>query len=90
MTKLEELTRGSLVKGILPNNVITVIDVTWHGSAAVEVTYKDSFGKLGSELIYRDSEETLQVDANARAATTSNNWSIRKNAHASTIKIFVS
>ena len=59
MAKLEELTRGSLIKGILPKNVITIIDVKWHGSAADEITYKDSFGKLGSELIYRDSEDLV-------------------------------
>jgi hypothetical protein len=37
--KLEELTKGSLIKGILPNQIITVIDVKWCGSNAVELTY---------------------------------------------------
>jgi hypothetical protein len=32
MTKLENLTQGAAVKGILPNQVVTVVNVKWHGS----------------------------------------------------------
>lgn len=59
--KLEELTKGSLIKGILPNQIITVIDVKWCGSNAVELTYKDANGHLGNELIYRETETTLEI-----------------------------
>ena len=41
MAKLEDLTRGAAVKGILPDCLVTVIDVKWYGSAAIELTYKD-------------------------------------------------
>ncbi|MFM7368753.1 MAG: DEAD/DEAH box helicase, partial [Sphaerospermopsis kisseleviana] len=59
--QLEELTKGSLIKGILPNQIITVIDVKWCGSNAVELTYKDANGHLGNELIYRETETTLEI-----------------------------
>jgi len=38
-----------------------VVDVAWHGSTVVELTYKDPTGRLGSELLYRDREPTLEV-----------------------------
>ncbi len=61
MTRLEELTRGASVKGILPDSLVTVVDVKWHGSAVAELTYKDATGRLGSELLYRDREPTIEI-----------------------------
>lgn len=61
MARLEDLTRSASVKGVLPNGTVTVVDVAWHGSNVVELTYKDSAGRLGSELLYRDREPTLEV-----------------------------
>src|SRR5687767_7178673 len=61
MARLEELTRGAAVKGVLPDGVVSVVDVKWIGTVAVELTYKDSRGRLGSELIYRDREPTLEI-----------------------------
>jgi len=61
MARLEELKRGAVVKGILPDGFITVVDVTWIGSVAIELTYKDSKGKLANELIYRDREGELEI-----------------------------
>jgi superfamily II DNA or RNA helicase len=42
MARLEELTRGAAVKGILPEDLVTAVDVKWHGSAVAELTYKDA------------------------------------------------
>jgi len=61
MAKLEDLTRGSSVKGVLPDKLVSVVDVKWIGTVAIELTYKDSAGKLGSELLYRDREPTLEI-----------------------------
>jgi SNF2 family DNA or RNA helicase len=69
MARLEDLTRGVAVKGILPNGLVTVVDVKWHGSAVAELTYKDASGRLGSELLYRDRESTIEV------ATAGHPWS---------------
>jgi hypothetical protein len=56
MARLEELTKGASVKGILPDSLVTVIDVKWIGTVAVELTYKDAAGNLGNELLYRNRE----------------------------------
>ena len=61
MAALEDLTRGASVKGVMPDGMVTVVDVKWIGSVAIELTYKDSSGRLGNELLYRDREPTLEV-----------------------------
>ncbi len=61
MARLEDLTRGAVVQGVLPDALVTVVDVQWYGSAAIELTYKDSRGVLGHELIYRDREPSLAI-----------------------------
>ena len=54
--QLEDLTKGATVEGILPNQAVTVVDVNWFGTNAIELTYKDSSGHLDSELLYREAE----------------------------------
>src|SRR5919204_3477903 len=66
MARLEDLTRGAAVKGIVPEGLVTVVDVKWHGSAVAELTYKDASGRLGSELLYRDREPTIDIAAAGR------------------------
>ena len=61
MTRLEDITRGCSIRGILPEGLATVLDVKWLGTVAIEVTFKDSAGRLGNELLYRDREPTLEV-----------------------------
>lgn len=61
MAKLEYITRGATIKGVLPDGFVTVVDVKWIGTVAIELTYKDSKGKLANELIYRDREPELEV-----------------------------
>jgi superfamily II DNA or RNA helicase len=61
MARLEELTRGTAVKGILPTGLVTVVDVRWYGTSAVELTYKDASGRPGNQLLYRDDEARLEV-----------------------------
>jgi len=61
MARLEELTRGASVKGILPDRLVTVVDVKWFGSTVVELTYKDATGHLGNLLLYRDDDFILAI-----------------------------
>ncbi len=61
MSTLENIVRGATVRGILPEGIVTVSDVRWIGTVAIEVTYKDTAGRLGNELLYRDREPTLEV-----------------------------
>src|SRR5271157_911311 len=66
MAKLEDLKRGATVKGILPDCLVTVVDVKWYGSAAVELTYKDPAGKPSVVLLYRDREPALEIGETGR------------------------
>ena len=61
MATLESIIRGAAVKGILPEGLVTISDVRWIGTVAIEVTYKDSSGRLGNELLYRDREPILEI-----------------------------
>ena len=61
MAQLEELTPGTIIKGILPNQHVTVIAATWLGTAGIELTYRAADGKLDSELLYRTSESSLEI-----------------------------
>jgi superfamily II DNA or RNA helicase len=61
MAILEELKQGALVKGILPNSPVTIINIEWHGSDVAEVTYRDNRGQLGNELLFRDREPQLEI-----------------------------
>jgi SNF2 family DNA or RNA helicase len=61
MSKLEDLTPNAAVRGILPDALVTVVNVQWFGSEALELTYKTPAGKVANELIYRHDEPRLEV-----------------------------
>jgi len=61
MSTLEELTPLASVRGILPDSLVTVVNVHWFGSEALELTYKTPAGKVGNELLYRHDESRLEV-----------------------------
>ena len=48
MAQLEDLKPNAVVRGILPNGSVTVVNVQWHGSAALELTYKTPEGKVAT------------------------------------------
>ncbi len=58
--------RGASVRGILPDGLVTIVDARWHGSTALELTYKDANGRLGSELLFRDNEPSFEIAAAGR------------------------
>lgn len=61
MSKLEQLTQGASVRGILPDSLVTVVSADWHGSGAVELTFKAPSGKVESRLLFRHDEATFEV-----------------------------
>ena len=61
MARLEEINKGSFIKGIRPDGAVQVIDVKWHGDAVIELTFKDISGRVASELVFRDREPILDV-----------------------------
>ena len=61
MMKLEQLQPNAAVRGIVPDALVTVVSVQWFGSEALELTYKTPDGKVANQLLYRDSEASLEV-----------------------------
>lgn len=35
MAALEDITRGAAIRGILPDRIVTIIDVRWMGTIAI-------------------------------------------------------
>lgn len=52
---------GSIVRGLLSEEVITVISTKWYGSDCLEVFYKTHQGKTGSQILFRDAEPSITV-----------------------------
>lgn len=61
MARLEELTPGASVQGILPDALVNVVSTQWFGSEALELTYKTPTGKVANELVYRHDEPRLEI-----------------------------
>ena len=61
MTRLEDLTTATLVKGIVPDAVAELVSTKWHGSDVLEVVYKESTGRVGTEILFRDRESSLEI-----------------------------
>ncbi len=61
MAKLEDIKPLSQISGIIPNSQVQIISTVWHGSDAIEVTYKAQDGKVDNQLIYRDDEPRIEV-----------------------------
>jgi hypothetical protein len=50
MTRLEDLTPNAAIRGIIPDQTVTVVNTQWFGSEALELTYKDPSGKVGQRV----------------------------------------
>ena len=59
--KLEDLRANAAVRGVLADSLVTVVNVQWFGSEALELTYKTPAGKVANELLYRDDEPRLEI-----------------------------
>ncbi len=57
--RLEELTPGVKVRGVVPRVPVTVIQVRWLTADAIELTYKQPEGQVAQVLVYRDQEGDL-------------------------------
>ena len=58
---LEELKPGLRIEGLIPAEVITVIYAQWHGSDALELTYKTTAGSLGQQVVFRKDQDKLSI-----------------------------
>src|ERR1700682_863554 len=75
MTRLEDLQPTAAVRGILPDQIVTVVSVQWFGSEALELTYKTQSGRVANELLYRHDEQRLQIVEHGRP------WSFDGDGH---------
>ncbi|OCR02747.1 RNA helicase [Oscillatoriales cyanobacterium USR001] len=62
MAKLEELSKGVKLKGILPNTIVTVEVVSKCGDDAVTLIYRtDDSGLVGDRVLDRSDEQNLEI-----------------------------
>ena len=62
MAQLEELICGVKIRGILPNAVVTLVEVKWSGCDAVTIIYReDNSDRVGSCLLYRSDQPRLEI-----------------------------
>lgn len=61
MALLNDLAPGMMLKGIRPQKTVTIVAVTRHGADSAEIVYKDAAGGLGTQLLYRDDTEQVEV-----------------------------
>src|SRR5439155_11894390 len=66
MARLEDLTPGAAVRGILPDSIVTVVAADWFGANAIRLTYTEAVGKPGQQLLYRDNEPTIEIAQTGR------------------------
>lgn len=66
MAKLEDLKPGARVRGIRGGETVEIIEAKWHGGDIVELTFRAASGKPDTELLFRDREALLEVEADGR------------------------
>lgn len=64
--KLEDLRPQARLRGILSDATVTVVSVQWYGPDALELTYKDTNGRVGNILLYRSDEQRLELVEHGR------------------------
>lgn len=86
--RLDELHAGMKLNGVLPGKAVTVKSVRAFGANAVEITYSDSGGTPGSQLIFKDREQDLEeVGESRRFGLTSDAELFRLTAEAMRIHL---
>ncbi len=75
MVRLEDLTPGILVKGVLSESPVAITGVRWHGVAGVELNFADTQGHKDQVLLCREHEYGLEIVGNQRE------WSFEADAH---------
>lgn len=66
MVKLEDITVGCVLNGLLANQAVTVRQVQRFGDDVLSITFVDAEGRPGEELLYRDREPGLSLVQQSR------------------------
>jgi len=59
--RLEDLTPGAVVDGLVPGTRVTVVQAQWHGTVALTLTYRIPQGNTRQQLLYRDDESRITI-----------------------------
>jgi len=59
--RLEDLSAGVRLAGVVPGETVVVLAAQWHGSDAVELTYKTPDGGLRQQVMFRADESRLSL-----------------------------
>ena len=70
MSTLDELVVGSTVRGIDSAGPVQVVAVSWHGTQAVTLTYRDADHLVQERMLFRSDEVNLRIEEG-----TSRSWS---------------
>lgn len=61
MLKLEDIKKDAQVRGIETEEIVRIVQVELVGDAAITVYYKDSQGRLGERMLFREDEAGLEL-----------------------------
>jgi SNF2 family DNA or RNA helicase len=64
--RLEDVAKGSRLRGIAPAGPVTIVDAQWMGTDVLNVVYEDQAGNVDRELLYRAAEAELALDGTGR------------------------
>jgi hypothetical protein len=64
--RLEDLQTDATVRGILPDALVTVVSVAWHGSGALTLVYRAPNGRVADGILYRHDQPRLEVVESGR------------------------
>src|SRR5688572_10769497 len=59
--RLEDLQPDATVSGVLPDAMISVVSVNWHGTDALTLVYRGPDGRVADEILYRSDEPRLDI-----------------------------
>jgi len=63
---LEDLRPNTVVRSLLPDALVTVVSVAWHGSDALTLVYRGPDGRVAEEILYRHDEARLEIVESGR------------------------
>jgi len=66
MARLSELTVGSIVRGVLPNEAVTIRHIQPHGEQAASITFADGQGRVADRIVFKEEEGNLELVQQAR------------------------
>ncbi|MBX6772994.1 MAG: DUF3883 domain-containing protein [Chloroflexi bacterium] len=61
MERLSDLRPKAVVRGVVPEGTVTVVDVHWLASEVIELTYKDAAGRVDNVLLFANDASRLDI-----------------------------